>query len=214
MLQGYGDDSPRAETTEADGAGNAGRTTDTKEHHVANQECFDDKECSPERVHEFASSLPPFFKFQEESSRARPFGEGQAEQENEQRREEEGFENGSRYNTVDPNVFATVKKWIEMKEKGYTITQDLRKRNWYKSPDMMMSMLEKFHIDDRGTFLSVSKGKRPTGAEIRTYWEKYEERRKTQKEAQRSGRNIEFTRGDAVSAAVAAARAHAASFKR
>ena len=53
-------------------------------------------------------------------------------------------------------MVAVVRKWLELKEsRGVVITQDLRKRHWYKSPDMMMSMLRKFGINDRGTLFQV-----------------------------------------------------------
>ena len=191
ILQGYGDASPHASQSEED---NSEQVVEDKEQQMSPQE---EDECSPKYVEKFVASLPSFFR----CDRSSPTGE-------------ESLGTGEGRHDVYPRVVMTVEKWIQMKNKGYTITQDLRKRNWYKSPDMMMSMLEKFDIDDCGTFLDHSNDGTATRSDIRRLWSQHEERRKTEKEMKRLGRNVEFTRGDAVSAAVAAAQAHAASFRR
>ena len=197
ILQGYGDESPHADASDVDNSEpprdveSPEQLCDDEEQQTSHQE---EVTYSPERVEEFGRSLPSFFSRFDRASL------------NGQEGSREGLQD------VDPKVAMTVKKWIEMKNKGYTITQDLRKRNWYKSPDMMMSMLEKFDIDDRGTFLDHAMDGTTTRSDIRKLWLQYEERRNIEKETKR--RNIEFTRGDAVSAAVAAAQAHAASFRR
>lgn len=191
ILQGYGDESPHASLSDED---KPEPIPEGEEQQMSPQ---DDNECSRKCVEEFVASLPSFFRCNPASGTGEePLGSGQGRHE------------------VDPKVVMTVEKWIQMKDKGYTITQDLRKRNWYKSPDMMMSMLEKFDIDDCGTYLDHSNDGTMTRSDIRRLWSQYEEKRKIEREMKRSGRNVEFTRGDAVSAAVAAAQAHAASFRR
>lgn len=191
ILQGYGDESPIANSSEKV---DAEPPCSDRKQEISHQE---DDICSVECVEQFVASLPPCFRCEESSLNSQG-----------------GEACGAQRHDVDPKVAMTVEKWIEMKNKGYTITQDLRRRNWYKSPDMMMSMLEKFDIHDCGSCLQDLNGERPTRSDLRRLWVQYEERRKIEKEKKRSGRNIEFTRGDAVSAAVAAAQAHAASFRR
>jgi hypothetical protein len=129
---------------------------------------------------------------------------------------------------IDPTVVAVVRKWLELKEsRGMVITQDLRRRHWYKSPDMMVSMLHKFGIDDRGTLLDVDKRGLKTRDEARALWAGYEERRSKEKAKERASKRneknsggggslthgqpkIEFTKQVAVQAALQAAREHAA----
>lgn len=128
---------------------------------------------------------------------------------------------------VDPKVAAIVRKWLELKEsRGVIITQDLRKRHWYKSPDMMMSMMKKFGIDDRGTLFDMNMRGLKTRLEARALWDEYESRRSKERAKERerkrdSGNDvlgvagppkIEFSHSKqaAVQAALQAARAHAA----
>jgi hypothetical protein len=125
---------------------------------------------------------------------------------------------------ADPRVAAVVRKWLELKEtRGVVITQDLRQRHWYKSPDMMMSMLQKFGIDDRGTLFDVDMRGLKTGAEMRALWEAHEARRREERARERKrqkqegdvgggSQKIAFTgsKQAAVQAALQAARAHAA----
>lgn len=199
LLQGYGhEESPPRPPQDDNCMGVEKRRGDDVGQDIVPLSDISDDGSSPERVKAFVASFPSFFRNNKETSSSPNCETARAR--------------GS--DTVDPKVAMTVEKWIQMKNKGYTITQDLRRRNWYKSPDMMMSMLKKFDIDDCGTFLDDSAGARPTRADIKKAWDRYEEFRKIDKETQRPRRNIEFTRGDAVSAAVAAAQAHAASFKR
>lgn len=114
---------------------------------------------------------------------------------------------------VDPRVAEVVRKWVELKEtRGMVITQDLRTRQWWKSPDMMLSMLEKFNVDAKGTLLGVERDLGPTRTEARALWAEYEEQRS--KERKRMGGKIEFSKQAAVEAALAAAREHAAKKER
>ncbi len=122
---------------------------------------------------------------------------------------------------ADPRVVSVVRKWLDLKEtRGMVITQDLRKRHWYKSPDMMMSMLQKFGIDDRGTLFDVDMRGLRTTKEMRALWEAHEARRREERKREKregdagggSGPKIAFTgsKQAAVQAALQAARAHAA----
>lgn len=129
---------------------------------------------------------------------------------------------------ADPRVVSIVRKWLELKEtRGVVITQDLRTRHWYKSPDMMMSMLQKFGIDDRGTLFDVDMRGQRTAKEMRALWDAHEARRREERVRERrqergvregnvgggSGQpKIAFTgsKQAAVQAALQAARAHAA----
>jgi hypothetical protein len=120
---------------------------------------------------------------------------------------------GQVVSSPDPNVASVVRKWLELKEqRGVVITQDLRKRHWYKSPDMMMTMLDKFGIDDRGTLLDVDMTGTRTRDEVRALWKDYEDRRSKERAEERrrpGGSTIEFSKQAAVQAALQAARDHA-----
>ena len=168
-------------------------------------------ESQKSRAQRLLAELPARFK----PSSSRPVGEA-----------------GSSQGEADPRVVAVVRKWLELKEsRGVVITQDLRKRHWYKSPDMMMSMLRKFGINDRGTLFQVDMRGLSTGSEMRALWSAHEVRRREERgrERKREIREIrEIREGDvaagaqkpkiaftgskkaAVQAAVQAARAHAA----
>lgn len=120
----------------------------------------------------------------------------------------EFFRNTSHTEVDEQRVEMVVQKWVEMSEKGYFITEELRKRSFYKSPDMMIAMLDKFKIDDGGSFLSESMDMGMRLGEVRKAWNDYEAQQKKRAESNKS-RMIEFQRGE-VSAAVAAAQAAAA----
>jgi len=120
----------------------------------------------------------------------------------------EFFKSSSQAEVDGQRVEMVVQKWIEMAEKGYFITEELRKRSFYKSPDMMIAMLDKFKIDDGGSFLSESMDVGMRLGEVRKAWNEYEAQQKKRAESNKS-RMIEFQRGE-VSAAVAAAQAAAA----
>ena len=98
---------------------------------------------------------------------------------------------------------------------------DLRTRAWYKSPDMMMSMLTTFGIDDRGTLFSQVGDVRnlKTRTEARALWAEYEERRSKERsnerkraveKAAREASAAESALPAAVQAAMLKAREHAA----
>jgi len=122
---------------------------------------------------------------------------------------------------VDPKLAARVEKWIEVKNKGLTIVDDLRRRKWYMSPDCMQSMMDKFDIVDGGTNLEDSSGVVEDVVDIyemRRALEEHESRKKSERAS--GSRQIEFSKGEkkdsnhqaAVAAAVAAAQAKAAAF--
>lgn len=123
---------------------------------------------------------------------------------------------------VDASVAQVVRRWLELKEtRGLVITEDLRTRAWYKSPDMMMSMLTTFGIDDRGTLLSQVGDVRnlKTRTEARALWAEYEERRSKERsnerkraveKAAREASAAESALPAAVQAAMLKAREHAA----
>ncbi len=165
-------------------------------------------ESQKSRAQRLLAELPARFK----PSSSRPVGEA-----------------GSSQGEADPRVVAVVRKWLELKEsRGVVITQDLRKRHWYKSPDMMMSMLRKFGINDRGTLFQVDMRGLSTGSEMRALWSAHEVRRREERGRERKREIREIREGDvaagaqkpkiaftgskkaAVQAAVQAARAHAA----
>jgi len=123
---------------------------------------------------------------------------------------------------VDASVAQVVRRWLELKEtRGLVITEDLRTRAWYKSPDMMMSMLTTFGIDDRGTLFSQVGDVRnlKTRTEARALWAEYEERRSKERsnerkraveKAAREASAAESALPAAVQAAMLKAREHAA----
>ena len=127
---------------------------------------------------------------------------------------------------VDSKTERLVQQWKHLKDQGYTITDDLRKRNWYKSPDCMRLMTEKFEIDSGGTNLkscitskeqATRRGK-VTIAELRKAWDAYEAKRKMERKT--GDARIDFVKGkdagkyddSAVSKAVLAAQKRAATF--
>ena len=126
---------------------------------------------------------------------------------------------------VDPRVGQMVEKWIRLQEQGLAITDDLRRRKWYKSPDCMRSMMDKFDIDDKGSNLEeheLLKSDACTLGELQRQWEDYDRSRKNERRAGHG--RIEFqsahSQNDtskkydtaALDAAVAAAKAKAAAY--
>jgi len=152
------------------------------------------------RMAEFLSSLPNEFQY-------RGSGDGPISME------------------VDSKTERMVQQWKHLKDQGYTITDDLRKRNWYKSPDCMRLMVEKFDTDSEGTNLKsclskeqVSGRGNVTIAGLRKAWDAHEAKRKSDRKT--GDARIDFVKGkdagkyddSAVSKAVLAAQKRAATF--
>lgn len=128
-------------------------------------------------------------------------------------------EKNERPTPVDERIQKKVDMWISVRnDKGFSIVDELRSRTLFKSPDLMMIMMDKFNIKEGGTFLNVPSGtegdihleemRRLGAAHSRDVAKMQQESREQQK-----GRKIEFRRG-AVSAAVAAAQAKAAAYSQ
>lgn len=120
---------------------------------------------------------------------------------------------------VDERIQKKVDMWITVRnDKGISIVDELRSRTLFKSPDLMMIMMDKFGIKEGGTFLKAPSGaegdihlsemRRLGAAHSRDVARAQQESREQQK-----SRKIEFKRG-AVSAAVAAAQAKAAAYSQ
>lgn len=118
---------------------------------------------------------------------------------------------------VDERIQKKVDMWISVRnDKGFSIVDELRSRTLFKSPDLMMIMMDKFNIEEGGTFLkAASEGdihleemRRLGAVHARDVARMQQESREQQK-----GRKIEFRKG-AVSAAVAAAQAKAAAYSQ
>eukprot|EP00890_Picochlorum_soloecismus_P005607 jgi/Picsp_1/6047/NSC_03401-R1_hypothetical protein CHLNCDRAFT_133119 [Chlorella variabilis] len=127
---------------------------------------------------------------------------------------------------VDSKTARMVQQWKRLKDQGYTITDDLRKRNWYKSPDCMRLMVEKFEIDSGGSNLKRCPESKEQASsrgnvkisELRKAWDVHEAKRKVERKT--GDARIDFVKGkdagkyddSAVSQAVLAAQKRAASF--
>ncbi|KAI8106897.1 hypothetical protein M9434_001551 [Picochlorum sp. BPE23] len=118
---------------------------------------------------------------------------------------------------ADERIQKKVDMWISVRnDKGFSIVDELRSRTLFKSPDLMMIMMDKFNIEEGGTFLkAASEGdihleemRRLGAVHARDVARMQQESREQQK-----GRKIEFRKG-AVSAAVAAAQAKAAAYSQ
>ncbi|WPT10939.1 hypothetical protein PSENEW3n2_00002111 [Picochlorum sp. SENEW3] len=120
---------------------------------------------------------------------------------------------------VDERIQKKVDLWISVRnDKGFSIVDELRSRTLFKSPDLMMIMMDKFNIEEGGTFLKAASGsegdihleemRRLGAVHARDVARMQQESREQQK-----GRKIEFRKG-AVSAAVAAAQAKAAAYSQ
>lgn len=131
-----------------------------------------------------------------------------------------GEEEGTReLSPVDERIQKKVDMWISIKnDKGFSIVDELRSRKLFKSPDLMTVMMDKFEIEQGGTFLKVPDGtaEQIGIAEMRALGAAHSRdvtRIQQQSRDQGRERKIEFRRG-AVSAAVAAAQAKAAAYSK